>query len=148
VIHLPAAAAPHLRSTSATRSLIPFIRVPAAFLNPQTVEISPAKGSSAGHDQAKLRALSRDQESSGLTPTRFVKSTHGPCGFDNPESVVCRGFERHGIDPASVPDELTFIQRGQDPAHYEIVPRPGSNLTPEQVRVHSRPDQLWVRRRS
>ncbi len=41
-------------------------------------------------------------------------------------------FDPYEIDAGSVPDELTFIQRGKDPAHYEIVPRPGANLTPEQ----------------
>jgi len=64
--------------------------------------------------------------------TGFVKSTHGVSVFDNPESLSSRGFDPYEIDAGSVPDELTFIQRGKDPAHYEIVPRPGANLTPEQ----------------
>jgi hypothetical protein len=33
---------------------------------------------------------------------------------------------------SSVPNELTFIQRGQDLAHYEIVPAPVANLTPDE----------------
>ena len=64
--------------------------------------------------------------------TGLVRPTHGVSVFDNPQSVISRGFEPHEIDPATIPDNLTFIQRGEDLAHYEIVPRPGANLTPER----------------
>ncbi|WP_245685131.1 polymorphic toxin-type HINT domain-containing protein [Streptomyces exfoliatus] len=62
--------------------------------------------------------------------TGFVKETHGVSLFDNPGSITSRGFESHGIDPASMPSTLRVIQRGKDLRHYEIVPSPGANLTP------------------
>ncbi|MEV6383579.1 polymorphic toxin-type HINT domain-containing protein [Streptomyces sp. NPDC051773] len=62
--------------------------------------------------------------------TGFVKETHGVSLFNNPGSITSRGFESHGINPASMPDTLRVIQRGKDLRHYEIVPAPGSNLTP------------------
>lgn len=63
--------------------------------------------------------------------TGFVHGTHGVSVFDNPTSVVSRGFDPYEIEMSSVPEELTFIQRGQDLAHYEIVPASGAQLTPE-----------------
>ncbi|WP_412103894.1 RHS repeat-associated core domain-containing protein [Streptomyces californicus] len=62
--------------------------------------------------------------------TGFVKETHGVSLFDNPGSITSRGFEPHGINPASMPATLRIIQRGKDVNHYEIVPAPGANLTP------------------
>ncbi|MFJ2746718.1 polymorphic toxin-type HINT domain-containing protein [Streptomyces sp. NPDC087297] len=62
--------------------------------------------------------------------TGFVKETHGVSLFDNPGSITSRGFESHGVNPASMPDTLRVIQRGKDLRHYEIVPAPGANLTP------------------
>ncbi|MFI1002672.1 polymorphic toxin-type HINT domain-containing protein [Streptomyces galbus] len=64
--------------------------------------------------------------------TGFVKETHGISLFNNPGSITSRGFEPHGIDPASMPVTLRVIQRGKDVNHYEIVPAPGANLTPEE----------------
>ncbi|WP_282095867.1 hypothetical protein [Epibacterium ulvae] len=64
--------------------------------------------------------------------TGFVKPTHGVSVFDNPESVASKGFDPHRIDRSTVPDSLDIIQRGRDPSHFEIVPKPGSNLTPDQ----------------
>lgn len=64
--------------------------------------------------------------------TGFVRDTHGVSVFDNPQSVSSKGFVPHRVDQGSVPDSLRVIQRGQDPHHYEIVPRPGASLTPEQ----------------
>jgi hypothetical protein len=64
--------------------------------------------------------------------TGTVKPTHGVSVFDNPSSVSSKGFVPHEIDMASVPPELRVIQRGNDLAHYEIVPEAGSNLTPGQ----------------
>ncbi len=60
-----------------------------------------------------------------------MRDTHGVSVFDNPSSVASKGFTPHEINPSTVPAELRIIQRGQDPHHYEIVPRPGANLTPE-----------------
>lgn len=62
--------------------------------------------------------------------TGFVKETHGVSLFNNAGSIESRGFEPHGIDPASVPSTLRVIQRGRDLEHFEIVPAPGANLTP------------------
>ncbi|WP_369371824.1 RHS repeat-associated core domain-containing protein [Promicromonospora sp. Populi] len=64
--------------------------------------------------------------------TGFVRSTHGVSVFDNPQSVSSKNFVPHRIDLSTVPSELNIIQRGKDPRHYEIVPRPGINLTPQQ----------------
>lgn len=63
--------------------------------------------------------------------TGFVRDTHGVSVFDNPESVASKGFTPHQIDPSTVPDELRIIQQGQNPHHFEIVPQPGANLTPD-----------------
>lgn len=64
--------------------------------------------------------------------TGFVKPTHGVSVFDNPDSVVSKGFEPHRIDLTSIPSDLQIIQRGNDPHHYEITPRPGTSLLPEE----------------
>jgi len=64
--------------------------------------------------------------------TGFVKDTHGVSVFDNAESVASKGFEAHVVDQSSIPDTLRIIQRGADPRHFEIVPKPGANLTPQQ----------------
>ncbi|MDF1488271.1 hypothetical protein P0D62_07925 [Tessaracoccus sp. HF-7] len=64
--------------------------------------------------------------------TGRVEPTHGVSVFDNPESVSNRGFVPHRVDQDSVPPELRIIQRGVDPHHFEIVPVPGVNLTPEE----------------
>ncbi|MEV4110944.1 polymorphic toxin-type HINT domain-containing protein [Nonomuraea sp. NPDC049695] len=64
--------------------------------------------------------------------TGFVRETHGISVFDNPESVSLKGFVPHQIDESSIPRTLRVIQRGRDPRHYEIVPAPGANLTPER----------------
>lgn len=62
----------------------------------------------------------------------FVKPTHGVSVFDNPGSVSRNGFTPHRVDQSTIPSELRVIQRGNDPSHFEIVPRPGVNLTPGQ----------------
>lgn len=64
--------------------------------------------------------------------TGFVKPTHGVSIFDNPESVSRNGFVPHRVNLDSVPDSLQIIQRGGDKRHFEITPRPGSDLTPQQ----------------
>lgn len=64
--------------------------------------------------------------------TGFVRGSHGVSVFDNPDSLSKKGFTPRQIDMSTVPDELTIIQRGNDPRHFEIVPRPGANLTPDQ----------------
>ena len=64
--------------------------------------------------------------------TGFVKDSHGVSVFDNPQSVSSKGFVPHQVDQSSLSDSLRIIQRGSDPRHFEIVPRPGANLTPEQ----------------
>lgn len=64
--------------------------------------------------------------------TGFVKDTHGVSVFDNSSSLSSKGFVPHEVDQGSIPDSLRIIQRGNDPHHFEIVPKPGANLTPEQ----------------
>jgi len=61
-----------------------------------------------------------------------VKDSHGVSVFDNPASVSKNGFTPHRVDESTIPSELRVIQRGSDPSHFEIVPRPGANLTPAQ----------------
>jgi hypothetical protein len=51
--------------------------------------------------------------------------------FDNRESVASRGFVPHRVDMSSVSGDLQIIQRGEDPHHHEITPRPGTSLLPE-----------------
>ena len=64
--------------------------------------------------------------------TGYVKDTHGVSIFNNPSSISSKGFIPYKLDPASISNQLRIIQRGKDINHYEITPRPGSNLTPEQ----------------
>ncbi|TQV84842.1 hypothetical protein FKG94_04700 [Exilibacterium tricleocarpae] len=64
--------------------------------------------------------------------TGTVKPTHGVSVFDNPSSVSSKGFVPHKVDQSSVPDTLQIIQRGKVPRHFEITPKPGANLTPQQ----------------
>ncbi|SFX46676.1 RHS repeat-associated core domain-containing protein [Janthinobacterium lividum] len=64
--------------------------------------------------------------------TGFVKDTHGVSIFDNAASVSSKGFDPHLINMNSMPDTLRIIQRGADPRHFEVVPQPGANLTPQQ----------------
>ena len=61
-----------------------------------------------------------------------MKPTHGVSVFDNAESVSSKGFVPHKIDQSTIPDSLQIIQRGKDLSHFEITPKPGANLTPEQ----------------
>ncbi|WP_171294690.1 hypothetical protein [Acinetobacter populi] len=62
----------------------------------------------------------------------YVKDTHGVSIFNNPSSISSKGFIPYRLDPVSISNQLRIIQRGKDLNHYEITPRPGSNLTPEQ----------------
>lgn len=64
--------------------------------------------------------------------TGFVRDTHGVSVFDNPGNVSRRRFTPHEVDQSTIPSQLRIIQRGHDPSHYEIVPRPGANLTPDK----------------
>lgn len=64
--------------------------------------------------------------------TGFARETHGVSVFDNPASVANKELVPHRVNQGTIPDELRVIQRGRDPHHYEIVPRPGANLTPDQ----------------
>jgi hypothetical protein len=64
--------------------------------------------------------------------TGFVKDTHGVSVYDNPLSVSNNGRIPYRVDQSSIPDSLRIIQRGGDLTHFEIVPKPGANLTPQQ----------------
>ena len=64
--------------------------------------------------------------------TGTVKPTHGISVFDNPSSVSSKGLVPHKVDQSTIPDTLQIIQRGKDPRHFEITPKPGANLTPQQ----------------
>lgn len=61
-----------------------------------------------------------------------VQPTHGVSVFDNPESCSCRGFVPHEIESESVSDNLQIIQRGKDPAHFEITP--ASSMTEDDYK--------------
>ena len=52
-----------------------------------------------------------------------VQPTHGVSVFDNPQSVTSKGFEAHQVDTGTVSDSLKIQQRGNDPKHYEIMPK-------------------------
>ncbi len=43
-----------------------------------------------------------------------------------------KGLEPYKVNQGSISDLLRVIQRGKDLNHYEITPKPGANLTPEQ----------------
>jgi hypothetical protein len=64
-----------------------------------------------------------------LKPGEYIQKKTGQVRglsvFDNPNSVVKKGFTPHEIDPASVPEEVSIEQRGGDPRHYEVVPAGG-----------------------
>lgn len=62
------------------------------------------------------------------------KTAHGVSVFDNAESVASNGFTPHKVDQSTVPDSLQIIQRGGDKSHFEITPKPGANLTPDQFK--------------
>jgi len=64
--------------------------------------------------------------------TGTVKPTHGVSVFDNPNSISSNGFVPYKVDQSTIPDTLQIIQRGKDPAHFEITPKLGANLTPQQ----------------
>ena len=46
---------------------------------------------------------------------------HIVCCFDNPMSVISKGFEPYKLDISTISDKLKIIQRGNDLKHYEIV---------------------------
>ena len=52
--------------------------------------------------------------------------------FDHPSSVSSKGYVLHRLDQGAILDSLRIIQRGSDLRHFEIVPVPGANLTPQQ----------------
>ena len=81
-------------------------------------------------DAPDLTPRPNDFKVDGATGT--VKPTHGVSIFDNPSSVSSKGFVPHKIDQSTIPDSLQIIQRGKDSAHFEITPKPGANLTPQQ----------------
>jgi hypothetical protein len=105
-----------------------------------------AKGAVQGAEVAKSEAAffrgAKPGEAPSFAPkqgdfrvdpkTGFVKDTHGVSVFDNSSSVSSKGLTPRRVDQSSVPDSLRFIQRGKDPHHFEIVPKPGANLTPQQ----------------
>ncbi len=64
--------------------------------------------------------------------TGFVKETHGISVFNNAASVQSKGFLPNKIDQSSIPNSLRVIQRGSDSSHFEITPKLGANLTPQQ----------------
>ena len=64
--------------------------------------------------------------------TGFVKETRGLSVFDNELSVISKGMVPHRVDLGSIPDSLRIIQRGFDLRHFEIAPKLGANLTPQQ----------------
>jgi hypothetical protein len=53
--------------------------------------------------------------------TNLVKPTHGISVFDNPESLLKKGFTPNLLDYDSIPKTLQIKQRGNDPHHYEIM---------------------------
>jgi len=62
----------------------------------------------------------------------FVQPGRGVSVFDNAASVEATGRVAHEVDLSTVPDSLQITQRGQNPAHYEISPAPGAQLTPDR----------------
>ncbi|MBK8445770.1 MAG: RHS repeat-associated core domain-containing protein [Micropruina sp.] len=64
--------------------------------------------------------------------TGLVRETHGVSLFDNPEDLRKLGMVPHKVDLDSIPNQLRIFQRNaKNPHHFEITPRPGVGLTPE-----------------
>ncbi|MEU0092656.1 LamG-like jellyroll fold domain-containing protein [Kribbella sp. NPDC006257] len=63
--------------------------------------------------------------------TGFVKETHGVSVFDDANELAEK-YLPHRIDPETFPRTLRIIQRGRNEHHFEIVPAPGANLTPQR----------------
>ena len=57
-----------------------------------------------------------------------VKPTHGVSLFDDPAFIPSR-LDPRRIDTSSVPEQLRIEQRGQNPAHFEIMPQVGTSLS-------------------
>lgn len=60
--------------------------------------------------------------------TGLVKNTHGVSVFDNKESVSKNGFTPHEVDLNTLSNKLKIKQRGNDPKHYEIMPKENMSL--------------------
>ena len=99
-------------------------------------------GGGGGGSSANYYRGARAGEEPSFTPrpneyrvdqqTGFVRETHGVSVFDNAASVSSRGYVPNRVEQNSIPESLRVIQRGSDSSHFEIVPRPGANLTPQQ----------------
>ncbi|MFN7475750.1 MAG: RHS repeat-associated core domain-containing protein, partial [Burkholderiales bacterium] len=63
--------------------------------------------------------------------TGNVKEERGLSLFNTREAVIEKGMNPHRVDLSSVPDSLKIIPQGR-PGHFEVVPKPGANLTPQQ----------------
>jgi RHS repeat-associated protein len=98
------------------------------------------RGARAGESPSFLPRLGEFKVDPG---TGFVRETHGVSVFDNPGSVASNGFVPHPVNSSTIPDELRVIQRGQNTSHYEIVPRPGANLSPERFAACLSQIQCW-----
>jgi len=66
-----------------------------------------------------------------LQDNGFVRPGYGPSVFIDPTKVPDR-FSPYRVDISTIPENLQLLQRGKDPKHFEITPRPGANLTPRQ----------------
>lgn len=63
--------------------------------------------------------------------TGTVSPTHGVSVYNSPDSMSPKWIP-HKVDQSSIPDTLQIKQRGVDLTHFEIMPKPNSNLTPEE----------------
>jgi RHS repeat-associated protein len=63
--------------------------------------------------------------------TGTVLPGRGVSVFDNPTSVP-RRYDPYEVDQSTIPSELEIHQRGSNPSHYEISPKPGTTLTPDR----------------
>lgn len=57
---------------------------------------------------------------------------------NNSNRVSSKGFIPYRLDPTSISNQFKIIHRAKDLNYYEIAPRSGSNLTPEQyIKLYS-----------
>jgi hypothetical protein len=64
--------------------------------------------------------------------TGLVNPTHGVSINTNPTNIEKYGRIPYEVDTSSIPGSLEIARRGEDPEHYEIRPRSGANLTPDE----------------
>ncbi|MET7279309.1 RHS repeat-associated core domain-containing protein [Kribbella sp. NPDC005582] len=64
--------------------------------------------------------------------TNFVRTNAGPSTDTNAANLVSKGFEPWKVDRSTIDPRLRIMQTGGNPTHYEIMLRPGVQLTKDE----------------